>query len=565
MSHFKIIVTIALLSTALSSSAQDLEKVDLKKPVQFSGSINLTLENYSSNGIEARRKPFSWLITGTPTVTIYGVQLPFSFLFSNFENRYYQPFNQFGLSPRYKWATLHLGYRNIQFNPFTLGGYRMLGAGVELKPKGFRFGFMYGRIARSTEIDSAQNANPLAFRGVPSYTRMAYAVKVGVGSDDNYLDLSYLKGWDVESSMKDELRDTIAPAKNSAFGVAWKKSFFKKKLFWQTDVGVSYYTTDIHAPKVADSFQKDDLGNRVLNQFDARWSSSLLVAGETRIGYVGKKVGVAVAYRRIDPNYRSMGAYFFQSDLEQYSLLPSLRLDSGKLFISGTLGIQKDNLSKLKLATSKRFIANANINYNPNQKFGVSFNYSNFGITQNPTRTSPNSEYFKQVSQNFVLTPYLNFTRDKSSDNVTAIASYQSLNSPVKTINAAADQHTLFGSLMYSHVWFKNGLSVNASVNYNNTNLPQGDIGSAGGGIGGSIPLFHQKLTIGLNTIYNSNVYNGVANGYTFNGDLSLSAPIAKKHTVQLQANYLKNTAKDQTVLQTFDELIVRFSYGFRL
>ena len=98
-------------------TAQDIEQVNLKKPIQLSGTINLQLESYSANGIDNRKKPFSWMISGTPVLTILGVQMPFSFLFSNFENRYYQPFNQYGISPKYKWITVHAGYRNIQFSP----------------------------------------------------------------------------------------------------------------------------------------------------------------------------------------------------------------------------------------------------------------------------------------------------------------------------------------------------------------------------------------------------------------------------------------------------------------
>ena len=85
---------ILLIATISQVAAQDIEKINLKKPIQLSGTINLQLESYSANGIENRKQPFSWMISGTPVLTILGVQMPFSFLFSNFENRYYHPFNQ---------------------------------------------------------------------------------------------------------------------------------------------------------------------------------------------------------------------------------------------------------------------------------------------------------------------------------------------------------------------------------------------------------------------------------------------------------------------------------------
>jgi hypothetical protein len=73
-----------------------------------------------------------------------------------------------------------------------------------------------------------------------------------------------------------------------------------------------------------------------------------------------------------------MGAYFFQSDMQQFSVLPSFRLLKGRLLINGSLGWQEDNLSQQKLSTSKRFTGNANINYNPSAIFWVNFNLYQF-------------------------------------------------------------------------------------------------------------------------------------------------------------------------------------------
>jgi hypothetical protein len=247
------------LAMACAVHAQDIERIDLKKPVQLSGNLNFSLESYSVHGIEARRQPFTWMLSGAPTLTVLGVQMPFQLLLGNFENRFYQPFNQYGISPRYKWLTVHAGYRNVNFSPYTLAGFRMLGGGFEINtayradgPKtGLRFGAMYGRLNRSTALDSAQFANPLAFRPLPSYSRMAYAFKVGVGHDEGFFDMSYLHGWDVERSLNSSQRDSIAPQRNTAVGFSWRKDLYKKdkrRLFWRTDIGLSAYTLDERQP-----------------------------------------------------------------------------------------------------------------------------------------------------------------------------------------------------------------------------------------------------------------------------------------------------------------------------
>lgn len=557
----KLPVLLFLLCTARTAVAQDIERINLKKPVQLSGTLNLSLEQYAAHGIENRKQSTSWMISGTPTLTVLGVQMPFSFLFSNFENRYYQPFNQYGISPRYKWITVHAGYRNIQFSPYTLAGYRMLGGGVELNPKGLRLGFMYGRLNRSASLDSAQMANPLAFRPVAAYTRMAYAAKLGFGSDKNYIDFSYLKGWDKERSIDQKFRDSVPPAENHVLGLSWKITFFKH-FSWQTDVGFSHYTNDIYSEAIVLDSTDPKILRQLTKFFNSRISSQLLTAGETKLSYNGKFFGLGLLYKRVDPDYKSMGAYFFQSDIQQYSILPSLRLNKGKLLINGSLGWQEDNIYQQKLATSKRFTGNGNINYNPVQWFGVNVNYSNFGITQNPLRTSPTDELFKQVSQSVVLVPYINIVNERTVKNLQLVGSLQSLNSPVQSLNAMADQQTLFSTIIYTHTWLKKQVSFNVSGNYNNTNLSTGDIGSVGGGVGATLPFFKQKVSLTTNATYNSNTFNGVSNGYTLNADMGVGFRLIRKNMVQLLFNYLKNESKDQSVLQTFDEKTFRIGYG---
>lgn len=400
-----IVLCLVCLQPAITAVAQDLAGIGNRKPVSLRGNLNVQLEYYKASGIDPRKKDFSWLIAGSPVLEVYGVQIPFSFLFSNFENRFYQPFNQFGISPYYKWAKLHLGYRNINWSPYTLAGHRMLGAGVELTPKNFRIGFMYGQLRRSASIDSAMNANPFKIRPTPTFKRVGYAAKLGYGNNNNYIDLIYFHGEDKENSLATNLKDSIQPAENTTVGISFKLKL-AKNLSWKTDVGFSAYTINRNDEK--DTTDENKSVEKIMQLFaEDKLSTRYYFAGETRIGYRLRKWGADVVYKRIEPDYKSMGAYFFQSDLQEYSLGTYLRLDSGRLNISGNLGFQQDNLKKQKSATSKRFIGSANISYIPSPKFGVIANYSNFGITQNPLLTAPATLLFKQVNNSIMLMPFL--------------------------------------------------------------------------------------------------------------------------------------------------------------
>ena len=71
-------------------------------------------------------------------------------------------------------------------------------------------------------------------------------------------------------------------------------------------------------------------------------STHYYFAGETRLGYQEKKWGAQLIIKRIDPGYQSMGAYFFQHDIQEYSFANNFKLDSGKLSINTNIGFQKD-------------------------------------------------------------------------------------------------------------------------------------------------------------------------------------------------------------------------------
>ena len=187
-----------ILFLLLSSMAfgQDLESIGQEKPFQLHSGLNLRLQAYQSDRPDPIQPGFAWYLSGSPVVEVYGLKMPFSFLLSNQQRSIQQPFNQFGLSPSYRWATLHLGFFNPQYSPFTLAGRRMLGVGTELNPGKFRFAASYGRFRKPIQFENnPTTATTFLLPGAePSYRQEGYAFKIGIGSPKNFVDLIYLKG-----------------------------------------------------------------------------------------------------------------------------------------------------------------------------------------------------------------------------------------------------------------------------------------------------------------------------------------------------------------------------------
>ncbi|MEP6612055.1 MAG: hypothetical protein ABJA76_09230, partial [Mucilaginibacter sp.] len=200
-----------------NANAQDIGNIGTQKPVTIQGTFGMGLGTYSSSGIDPREHSFNYLFSGTPIVTIYGVSFPFSIVVSDQQRGFRQPFNQYGISPTYKWVTVHAGWQSIQWSPFTLAGYNFLGGGVEVNPGKLRFGFIYGRFNKAIEQDAQQ---PLSFQ-TPAYKRTGYSVKLGYGTERNHLDITMLNAKDDANSLKSTPISTeLAPAENLVLGIS---------------------------------------------------------------------------------------------------------------------------------------------------------------------------------------------------------------------------------------------------------------------------------------------------------------------------------------------------------
>ena len=409
---------IAIVYLLLCSSlliAQDLAHISKPKPIQLRSGFSLQSNWYQVNGISPRQPGFSWFLSGTPVLEVYGMAVPFQFTLSNHHQRIQQPFNQFGINPQYKWAKLHLGYSSMRFSPFTLSNYRFFGLGTSLNPGKLRFGALYGRFQKAvSKTNSLTGLEGEYFNthAIPAFERKAFGIKLGIGSERNYVDLIFLKGKDEPTSA--EIEET--PTENAVVGLSCQLTFFKK-LIWKTDLAASAFTRDQFSDSLAmGTFSGQSLVSKIILP---RATSQILTAGETSLNFRGKYLQLGLKYRRVDPDYKSMGAYYFQTDVEQWLFSPSFSSKNRKWFLSGSIGRERNNLYQQRPVTTTRLIGSANLNWNASRNFGLNAQYSNFGISQNPLASNlSDTTLLEQIAQNFSLVPRVNWQGHGSSHSL---------------------------------------------------------------------------------------------------------------------------------------------------
>jgi len=547
-----------LLIIVQGAKAQDLERMDdfsKRKLFELRGSFSITSNFYFSSREINQQNPFQYVLSGNPVLSIYGFDLPLAFTFANEDFTFTGPsnFQRLGASPYYKWVTVHAGYRNIAFSPYTLNNHNFLGGGVELNPGKWRLGFVYGRFVNAVAEDTtATQALP------PSYRRTGYAFKIGYGTNDNYLDISVLNAQDDPNSIPDPVNSTITPAKNLAIGISGRRTFFKK-LLWEFHFGSSAYTEDITASEVEPS--RRGVPGFLGSLYQPHASTRFNFAGHTSITYREQAYSVKAEYMRVDPEYETMGSYFFNNDLERYTIAPTFSLWRGKLNVSGSVGLQRDNLLNNKAATTKRTIGSANLQWVPLPKFTINAQYGNYATQQDAGLINLNDTIrVFQVNHNINLTPTYMITGDRFYHNfVLSLGSQILVDRNIFTENFTESQTNNFNF----NYRLKNNLvnyGLNAGLNYLTLNSEQAAITRYGISAGADKELFDNKLNLRLNGIFNLSEREGNRDGQVISGSFDIRYIPSQAHSFSIRSQAIINqTAAD------YEDYIISANYLFTL
>lgn len=526
---------IILISTLCGFvSAQDLEQITKEKPVDFSGSISANAGFYQVSGIDPRQGETTWSISGNPTLRIYGFELPFAFTVGRFGSRLtYPTFNQFGVSPHYKWATLHLGYRNMTFSPYTLAGHTFLGAGIELNPGIFRFSAMYGRLQEAAKLDSTQY-----YYQTPTFRRMGYGIKMGLGTERTYVDLIYFRAKDDANSLQlpDSVRGT--PGENLVVGLSGRLALGKHFNFF-ADGAISTYTRNLGSKEVStDSFPWQLKAAATV--FTPRYSTRGNFAGKAGMNWSQGTFNLQLGYERIDPEYQTMGSYFFSNDLENYTIAPSWSMAKGKVRVSGSYGLQRNDLLGTRSEKSFRNIGSLNISANPSPSFGVDFNYANFSMRQSSGNVElKDSIRLAMVTNNFSLTPRFNILKPNVVHTFLLNVNYQFLDDKNPYTEQYGDMNSWLFLFSHSFMLPESGWSVSTTLNYYTIHLNA--VNTAFYGLTSSLgkSFFDNKLSTGISANYNVNLVNQHSDGATINLNGNLSFSFYKRHSLSLSAGWL--------------------------
>ncbi len=555
------ILSLLLVCSSTGVQGQDLETIRDQKFVTYGGGISFNNTFYTATGIENRRDPYFWQLNANLNFNFLGVvSVPFSATFSQQQKSFSQPqpFNRFGLSPKYKSLTAHLGHRSMNFSQFTLAGALFLGAGVEYQPSNnpWRASVMYGRLAKAVERASSDG---LVF-AQPTFKRIGYGTKIGYEKDDVSTHLILFSANDDENSIPvtDSLDLEVKPQSN--FVIGFLTRFKLMKLFtFDIDFAHSMFTRDATAPETA--FNNFSFSNNLGGLFTNNASSSFTNALQSKFTYQATKFQLNLAYRRIDPGFTTLGSSFLNNDLEDISGGISLPLFNNRVSLSTNLGVQRNNLEEQLNEQVVRVIFSSSAGIQVTERLNTSLSYSNFSTETQQTLIQTNlledSLDFFQVTRSGTLNMNYALGPEKAS-SLFGTVSIQDASDSDENASNFTNLNAGYSTLLYE-IW---RISVSGTYNQNKTqeneNTSYGPVFSIGRS------LFDNKVK----TNFSYNLFNSLLNGQLqsriTNIRWNASSTIGKRHSVSLNAFYILRDVRTEGTSE-IRELRGNVNYAFRL
>lgn len=548
-------------------NGQDLSNIGEKDPLKISGGISANQVYYGSNSSVSSRDPYSYYLTGRLNLALYGWNIPFSYRYSNQNRAFQQPFNQFSLSPRYKWIQAHIGYSSMSFSPYTMSGHLFYGLGLEVRPsKEYEIAVLYGRLKRATTRDTL---NPNV---EPSYRRMGYGLKATLHKWNGTYEITFFRSKDDMNSLDSiPAGAEVLPEQNLVVSFKAQKAILQS-LSLAFEYAGSGLTEDLRAN--TSGVSAPSIFEHSGSLFTPRQSSSYFDAMNMSLNYQFKTTGLALRYERVDPGYRTHGAYYFNNDMENITVNANSALFEQKIHLGFNLGLQRNNLDDQKASSMNRMVSSVNVGIRPSKKMNVNLSYSNF---QSHTHVRTKFEELNRLS------PYenldtLNFTQ--ISQNASANVTYRlpgegntsrqiSVNgSWQKAASRQSDMEEHSGSQFYSlntaysHSVKSIGLSLTAAINMNHSNSDNMRSSIFGPTASVSKTFFDRALRSAFSVSYNNSYAGSDLNTSVLNARLNNNFTWKKKHRVGLSLTYMNRSAQlsDQN---TLSEFTLRMNYGY--
>ncbi|MBK9248015.1 MAG: hypothetical protein IPM69_07890 [Ignavibacteria bacterium] len=416
--------------------------------ITLHGAAFLSVDAYSSSSEDTLWKPRLPALSGRgilrANLSLYNViEAPFELYVSTAGSGFQQPFNQFGISPRYDWLTVHAGYFSTKNSDLTFGDVRILGGGIEINSADFHLSALYG-IGRQARLPD------FASQFAGEYKRTMSALRIGYGDENDWnVHVNVVQALDNQNTLPKTL--TPFPTENLATPISFGLPF-SDFLHVRGEIGASVFSNNTTAPEISDTTFKFPTF-----LFTPRYSTQIDGGGKLSfIIFPSKNWAVKLDAQWIGPGYISQGYVQLQNDIFETVIAPSVRLYDNKLLLRSSFGMRYNNLRNNRLAVTRRMVGSFLASAQISPALSVDAQYSNYGI-----RSSHINDTLRQqnIFQMISLSPRWTFSAFGANQSVGLSYSFQDVDDKNLFTSVSTLSTTHLGSIIHT-------LTIESTLNF---------------------------------------------------------------------------------------------------
>lgn len=543
------------------AQAVDLEHFYEPK-FKVTGTVNANTMYYKSS-LKTTNERFTYLLSGNINISAFSFNIPLFYSITNQGDKlgYTAPFdfNRLSIMPKYKWVKGYIGNVSMTFSPYTLSGLPFKGLGLELTPNSpFKINLMGGQLMKAVTSDEALG-------GIPVYQRYGYGAKIAFEKEQ------YKIGWigfyakDNINSLPSLQEDKGATPKENWVNSLSLSSTLMRNLNFNVEYAMSILTDDIRAKRITDGGFKEKI-------FSAKESTSYKNALNVNLDYSIQKSKVGLMYERVDPSYSTLGALYFNNDLENIAFRFSRPFYHDKITVSSSLGFQRDDLANVKKQNTKRVVGSVNMNYKVTDQINFTGSYSNFStytnkklnqfeLINNPNVIPADTLDYRQLSQNANMNVSYIFGANKNQNlnfNYSIAGQANEQGGIIRRGQASTIQNY---NVAHAVNFTASKVSLNSSLNYTNNQVGISNNSSVGASVGASKRILKDKMNVNAGLLYNNTQGDNTASS-VFGIRANSSYILLKKHNFNMS---LISQFRSSSNSEKVNDLTATFNYSYTI
>lgn len=426
--------------------------------VRVNGSFGASADAYRAVGNTARLPSETYRAVGRLSFVLADqIELPIELYLNSGQIGFQQPFNQFGITPRFGWLQLYGGWYSARVSDFTFGDLRILGGGVELSPGAFRLAVHYGYTRQARDPDTTY-----AFFG--EYRRRVIVGKLGYEAQDgSFFTIQAMTSQDEAGSIR---RDSLTPTPqaNAVLSLAGGVAAFNGAVRVRGEVAAGLFTNNIAAG--VDSALAANIPSALQQLIPTNATSNIDGAARLNLTITPNAMwGITLDGQWIGPGFVTLGYAQLLNDLLDLSASPYVRFLDGKLSFRATVGRRANNLRRTRIATIERWTVNTGANWQISDAFGVDVQYGQYTMTSDHANDTLRAD---NRMQTVTLSPTWRFAAGGTDHFVSASLTYQRTTDNNIVSGRYGTNSALSASASHS-VQLPSKLGLSTSLSYNRT------------------------------------------------------------------------------------------------